>query len=154
MSVRLWNELTSSVLVLKVGSLATCYFGSCYRWYDWLEYCIGELCQWRRGLTRRARYISCRFCVHGLDRSSDVPRVMSHIVILWMQFGMQVRTFRGVTHICHYSDNSSPVLFSRVLTWKKLCQCVAQIYICNSVCEWVRKYVCAEFRVQSSEFRV
>ena len=44
-----------------------------------------------------------------LDRSSHEPGVISHLVILWIQFGVQAITFRKLTQIrlgVHYSGNS------------------------------------------------
>ena len=60
----------------------------------------------------RALYLS-RFCIHGLDRSSDVFRVLSHMTLLYMQCNLQGSTLQ--VDGPRFSHRTSAVT---ILLWK------------------------------------
>ena len=62
------------MLILHIGSIVTLlfWFASQVR-FDWLEDCVSD------GVAGLARAVLCRSRIHGLDRSSDVSRVVSHL---------------------------------------------------------------------------
>ena len=114
-----------------------------YRWF-----CVSD------GVDEHgARVLSLsRFCIRCLDRSFDVSRVISHLVTLWMQVGIQGITLRGLARIRlpnHYSDNSSPVFVFTYFLWKELCLCVAHI-VYELKCMWMHDWVCACVLVDSN----
>ena len=128
MNVCLWNARTSLVLIWEVISVVTrVILVRVVEWYSWNVVSVN--CVSGNVALHGARVLGLsRFRVRGLDRSFDVSRVISHLVMLWMQVGMQGRTFSGLTQIRlsnHYTDNSSPVFVFTCFMWKKLRLCAA-----------------------------